>query len=122
MPACSSATKLRIRRSVDGHWRTPTHRPRRPGEFRFMHYPQEPNDFASIIYIHRAGTQNNNPFGETYMPEVNQPAEEYQKLWETDPRRVTKRKPHRITPKPTALIKRKKRPLPSNRPPARRSN
>jgi len=44
------------------------------------------DDFASIIYNDRPGKHDMSPFGETNMPQVNEPTEESQDMGDKSPK------------------------------------
>jgi hypothetical protein len=45
-----------------------------------------PEDFASVIYNDRSGKHDMRPFGETNMPQVNQPAEKIKVMGDKSPK------------------------------------
>jgi hypothetical protein len=79
-------------------------------------------DSTSIIYNDHPASHNMSPFGETNMPQVNQPADESKKSWAINPRSRIRKKPHRNRPWPAAPTRRRSRLSPPNRSPARKGN
>lgn len=90
------------------------------GNYLFKQIPSLPEDSASIIYNHHPGEHNRDPFGETEMPQVNQPSRRKIKLWAIDPQNPTRRNRIRSSPRQTAPTKGRRMPwLPSPPPPGK---
>src|ERR1017187_4340874 len=77
------------------------------------------DDFTSFIYNDRPAKHDAAPFGENYMPQASQSANQGLLLWVIDPRSRTRKKPTRNRLKPTAPARRKKRPKPPSRRPSK---
>lgn len=64
-------------------------------------------EIASIIYNDRPGKHNMNSFGETNMPQVNQPAEESQNMGDKSPKSNQKKSSQKQAMALSAELKKK---------------